>query len=214
MYRPTLNADVVLGSLMAAAAVVLASSAGCALGLLELVQPAEEIPPELAAVLDDSATFLVDPNEPLEPIEGGTAISDIAELDGCWGSGWQLPSSAPGQSMAVYQVLKFDAATGQLERLTYQSLLIVAPIVMVERGTLSFDAEDVGTFEVTQELSTIRTGELTDDTDRFATLPVYEVQLAWDGQELLACVSEIDTPRTSGGFADRVSLRHRRFTCP
>jgi hypothetical protein len=209
-----LNAGVVLGLLVAAAVVVLACSGGCALGLLGLVQAPEEIPPELGAILDDSATFLVDPNEPLEPIAGGTAVSDVAELDGCWGSAWQLPSSVPGQTMGVYQALKFDAAAGQLERLTYQSLVVVAPIVMVERGTFSLDAEGVGTFEVTQELSTVRTGELTDDTDRFTTLPVYEVRLAWDGQELLAHFSETDTPRTSGGFADRVSLRHRPFTCP
>jgi len=214
MRPPTLNARVAIGLSGLAATAMLASSGGCTPPLLGLVQAAEEIPAELGAVLDDLATFLVDPNEPLEPIEGGTTVSSVTDLDGCWGSGWQLPTRLANQAVDVYQALKFDAASGRLERFTYQSLLIVAPIVMVEHGTFSLGADGLGTFEVTQELSTVRTGQLLDDTDRFDTLPVYEVQLAWDGDELLANFSEIDTPRTSGGFADRVSLRHRRFSCP
>jgi hypothetical protein len=207
--------------LVLAASAVLSTCTGCALALLGLVETAQEIPAELAMViddavpyLDDSATLLLDPNEWSEPIAGGTAVAGIGELNGCWGSGYQLPSALPNRTMDVYQALKFDAASGQLERFIYQSLVIVVPVVMVERGTFSVDAHGVGTFEVAQPLSTIRTGQLADDTDRFSTLPVYEVQLAWDGDELVARFSEVGTPRTPGGFADRVTLRHRQFTCP
>ncbi len=203
-----------IGFLGFGATAIVACSGGCGLALLGLVQAAEEIPAELAAVLDDSATFLVDPNEPVKPIEGGTAVSGIAALDGCWGSSWQTPTRLPDRTTEVCQVLRFDATSGRLERFIYESLVIVAPVVTVERGTFFLDAAGLGTFEVTQELSTVRTGELVDVTGRFETLPVYEAQLAWDGDELLANFSEIDTPRTSGGFADRVSLRHQQFGCP
>jgi hypothetical protein len=214
MRRLTLKGRIASGLMGLGATAIVVCSGGCGLALLGLVQAAEEIPAELAAVLDDSATFLVDPNEPLEPIDGGTPVLGIAELDGCWGSSWQTATRLPNRTTEVSQVLKFDAASGRLERFTYQSLVIVAPVVMVERGTFLLDAAGLGTFEVIQELSTVRTGKLVDDTDRFETLPVYEVQLAWDGDELLARFGEIDTPRTSGGFADRVTLRHRQFICP
>jgi hypothetical protein len=221
MRRLAPKAHFTVGLLGLATTTMLACSAGCGLALLQLVQEVEEIPPELATVLEDSATYLddsatlvLDPNAWSEPIEAGTAVADIAELDGCWGSGYQLPSAVPSRTMDVYQVLKFDVASGQHERFTYQSLVIVAPLVIVERGTFSLDAAGVGEFEITQELSSIPSGQLVDDTDKFGTLPVYEVQLARDGEELLARFSEIDTPRTTGGFADRVSLRHQQFTCP
>ena len=221
MRHVTLKGRFAIGLLRLAVAAVFPCSGGCGLALLGLVQPPEEIPSELSVVLGDSTTFLddsptlqLDPNEPLEPIAGTTGVADAAELDGCWGSSYQLPTTLPSRTMDVSQVLKFDSATGRLERFIYQSLVIVAPVVTVERGTFSVDAEGLGTFEVTQELSTARTGELVDDTDRFETLPVYEVQLAWDGDELLASFSEIDTPRTTGGFADRVRLRHQQLECP
>ena len=202
------------GLLVFAVTGTLVFSGGCGLALLGLIPAAEEIPPELAVVLDDPATYRVDPNEPSQPIEGGTAIADIAELDGCWGSDWQMPSALPNRALDVSQALKFDAATGELERFIYQSLIIVAPVVTVERGIFVLDPNGAGTFTVAQELSTVRTGELEDDTGLFETLPVYDVQLAWDGQELLVYFSEIDTPRTTGGFADRATLRHRQFDCP
>ena len=214
MRRLTLKSRVTTGLIGLGATATLVCSGGCALALLGLVQAAEEVPPELALVLDETPTFQVDPNEPLEPIEAGTTVSEVAEFDGCWGSGWQMPTTLPNRTVDVCQVLKFDASSGQLERFIYESLVIVAPVVTVQRGSVSLDADGLGTFEVTQVLSTVRTGRLTDDTDRFGTLPVYEVQLVWDADELLASFSEIDTPRTSGGFADRVSLRHRRFSCP
>jgi hypothetical protein len=214
-FTPKAHVTVVtVGLLVLGTTAMLACSAGCGLALLQLVQEAEEIPVELAVVLDDAATFQVDPNEALAPIEGGTVVSDVTELDGCWRGGWWVPTRFPNPSMDICQVLKFDAASGQLERFIHQSLAIVVPIVMVQRGTFTLDADGTGTFEVTQALSTIRTGQLIDDTDHYGTLPVYEVQLAWDGDELLANFSEVDTPRTSGGFADSVSLWYQQFDCP
>lgn len=210
-----------VGPLLFAATAALVGLGGCGSVLLGLVQPPDEIPSELTVVLEDVSTFRdpspsfqLDPNEPLEPIAGTTGVADVGELAGCWGSSYRFATTIPGRALDVSQALKFDAASGQLERFSYQSLVIVAPVVMVERGAFSLDANGSGTFHVTQVLSTARTGRLTDDTDRFETLPVYEVQLAWDGDELLTNFSEIDTPRTSGGFADRVRLRHQRFDCP
>jgi len=181
------------------------------------MQPPDQLPPELEIVLAEGAFDCDDPNALSGMPEQADPVDDLAALDGCWGGCASAPATLPGRELLIAEALRFDSTHGTLERSIYQSIVIVPPMVDIQIGTVTLDEPGMATFRVTQVLSTANPtdpGALVDVTDKWDTLPVYEVPVAFDGERLIARFSEIDTPRTSGGFADRHYARHTRIECP
>lgn len=187
-----------------AAAVLLA--AGC-------LKPPDEIPANLAKVMSARETFTVNAQEPIGAPEG-TRVTSVDALTGCWGSAWIAPTGPNDNNpsgLEVYQAIQFDPATGDLVRSIYQVVPLFGVEVSEQRGVLQLDGPDDAVFNVSEVTSTARTGKLT--VVQYDTLPQYAVTLMQDGDDLLIEFNEIDTPRTSGGIADGVILRHRAFEC-
>lgn len=182
------------------------------LGCLSLL-PAADLA-DLAAVLADPAAFAQDGSDVLADTPAGTVVDSLDGLGGCWAG--TLERAAPGvkASVGAYQVLRFDATAGTLTRYTVNDLggfqvldVWQGDYQVVDAGRLSFQVR-----QVSSNVPGFTT--LTDISDRFATLPSYEVRLTLDGDRLKAVFAPPpDDPSTPAGFLDNLELVHQRIDC-
>jgi hypothetical protein len=190
--------------------VVLAALALCAAGGCgTVVAPLKEVPPLLAAVLEDGENSC--DTEPADT-NGMQPIASADSVDGCWTGCLRLWENDSGDAVLTAEALSFDATTSRLERFIYGDLPPLVRYVDVHRGNLELNDDGSATFAVTRVLSTARTGRLTEVT--YENLPVYDVEWGMLGEDLLIYMSEHETPRTAGGFADRVNFKLARVNCP
>lgn len=180
----------------------------CTVGCLA---PPIEVPANLDHVIAAKTTFQVDPNEPLGDLTG-FPVESIASLDGCWGSAWTPPTQNDRSSgLDIFQVLSFDAANGRLVRSLWQDVPLLGSEVSTMSGDITLTAAGELRWQVDEVLSTGKRGTL--EPVSFESFPDYAIAVRLEGEDLLAVFEEIDTPRTSGGFADLVMLRHTPFVC-
>lgn len=175
-----------------------------------------DAPEAITKVLADPESFTAPEDDPLQDVEAGSVIDDLAELGGCWGTyGATCDPNGSGTCLIAGQTLHFTPDTGGLIRYTYQDLggLRVLDIwegtyAVVDGGHLTCQVERV--FSNVPAITSI-----TEITDRFATLPSYDVYVTLSGDELKAIfATPADDPRTPAGFLEDAAFIHQQFDCP
>lgn len=169
---------------------------------------------QLAVVLADPAQFAQDPSDPLANIPAGTVIDPVSLLPGCWGASYEMEVPPGNPHLVGYQVLRFNSATRTLTRFTVNDLggaqvldVWSGDWEVIDEGRLSFDVRRV-------QSNVPGFTQLTDITDRYATLPSYEVRITRDDDRIkVMFVTPSDDPRTPAGFLENVELIHQRFEC-
>ena len=175
------------------------------------IAPLEDIPPLLKLALDDEATYCAAVPADTNGLEPVTA-DDLGGT--CWVT-CGLISRRPSKA-GVWRSRRRCVSTrrGGLERFHYESIPLLVRFVDVQHGTVLDFTGDSATFDVSQILSTLKTGRLVDDSADYANLPLYDVTWGMDGAHLVARFKERGTPRTAAGFADVFDMRHTRVPCP
>lgn len=117
---------------------------GCVQG--PTIPPVEdiEVPALVAPVVEDPPAYEAGDDDPLLDVEPGTAIDDLALLDGCWGSTFtQTSDESLAENVVLAVAIQFD-----VEASTYALFTAIA----IEEGglwpLLPVIAGDDGTYEV------------------------------------------------------------------
>jgi hypothetical protein len=168
----------------------------------------------ITAVLAKPSEFAQDAADPLGDTPAGTLVDPLDSLDGCWGAAFDVHDPADGPSLVAYSALRFDSQAGSLTRYTVNALgraqvldVWDGDYEVLDHGRLSFQVR-----RVRSNLPGFT--QLTDVTDRFATLPSYEVRITRDGDRIKAVfVAPPEDPRTPAGVLENVPLVYRRFAC-
>ncbi|MBU0637842.1 MAG: hypothetical protein KKB50_03180 [Planctomycetes bacterium] len=176
-----------------------------------------QVPAALQYVLDHADAFHTEADDPASGT--GTAVSDAAELNGCWGAA--LVESEGAVPIALFIVYRFNSADG-----TYScwsapgrpagELAPLMPLVSEESGVFVVEPDGVirTTIQQIRANMDVETGQLT------ATLQVQYVptdaldrtlQAVLEGDDL-TLLYETDDPNDPGAEGDRVLFR--RFDCP
>ena len=178
-----------------------------------------DTPEAIALVLGDQVRFTAGEDDQLQGVEAGTVVDDLSGLAGCWGV-YELecaPDVAPdGPCLIAGQTLQFNPVTGELIRYTYQDIVGIVQVMDVWEGTYEVVDDGHLTFDVTRVLSNLPTvTSVTDITDRYRTLPSYDVYVTLSDDRLKATfVTPADNPRTPAGFLENETFIHQRFDCP
>ena len=191
---------------------------GCDAGLSVPIDV--RVPPEVQYVFDHVADFRSPADDPLESVEPGTVMDDLAGLSGCWA---KMFTEAQVQSgLAFFAVYHFDAAAGTFTRwslvgLESGGLWPVLPVISAETGVFevasattirmtvqrNFANMDVDTGEVLSELREI-------PVEREEPL-VRTALVTLDGERMLLY---IDTETPEEVDADEERPIFYRFDCP
>lgn len=196
-------------TVLCAGACVSALAGGCGFTLLGGVPP--ELTPGLGALLEDAARFAQSAELPLAGVAAGTERDAIGDLTGCWGA-----YSVAGPQLLSAQWLEFDAAAGTLVRQTWERIGALATVVFVQEGAFAVVDESTLRFTVQRILTNdFLSGELEDVTERYGSLPVYDVAITRLGDAIKLRFSlPADDPRTPAGFLDDSELVHVAADCP
>ena len=175
--------------------------------------PLPDLPPEIAFVYENEATFLMDWHVGSGGLEPGLPVDDLAELDGCWGMARQPGGEIP---VMLYNAYRFDSATGALGGWALQqdpTGLQIFNVLSVDTGTYEITTEDEGK----EGLHQVITETLLNDPDTGGMEPVpYDEPLeqthlvTMDGDTLY--LWDYDTPEGEDGV--EWVFVYQRFECP
>lgn len=188
---------------------------GCWSGLISA--SSVQVPATLQYVLDHADQFRTEADDPASGT--GAAVSDAAELDGCWGAA--LVESGSLVPIALFVVYHFNSADG-----TYRcwsalgrpsgELAPLMPLVSEESGVFVVEPDGVIRTTIQQIRANVdtETGQLT------STLQEQQLQTDIVDRTLqatlvgddLTLLYETDDPNNPGVEGDRVVFR--RFDCP
>jgi len=116
---------------------------GCGLGMLPT--PDVDLPSTVQFVLDNAQGFRSAEDDPLQTIDPGTVIDDLADLSGCWAT--MFTDAEIDVGAAFFVVYRFDPEDGSVTRWSFVGLQTgrlfpLAPVITAEHGTYEITGEN------------------------------------------------------------------------
>lgn len=190
---------------------------GCWLPLLAGVDV--DVPAAMQTVMDDLDNFTPASSDPLAAVDPGTAVDDLATLDGCWGT--VLSDCDCDFKPRLVVAYQFDAADGTFTRWSGAAradgvLYPLMPIISIEEGTFEVTGDASILLTVERILTNIdqATGRIT-ETPQETPVPSDAIErpalVTLDGDGMLLY---IDTETAADVDPNEPAPIFRQFDCP